>query len=157
MKLSKNFYLREFVRSQTATRKGIQNFPQPEYIENLKALCENVIQPARESLGKPIFVSSGYRSPELNEAIGGSRTSQHCEGEAADLDYSDNGKLFFEILYNVAVFDQLIWEFGDDLDPSWVHVSYKRNGDNRRQVLRAYKDKFGKTKYVQLNPEQLKI
>ncbi|KYC47872.1 MAG: Peptidase M15 [Candidatus Methanofastidiosum methylothiophilum] len=147
MKLSKNFTLEEFTKSQVAIRHGIPNTPSPEEIENLKALCENIIQPVRDHLGEAIFISSGYRSQALNTAIGGALGSQHQKGEAADLESRDNSKLFFAILSN-GNFDQLIWEFGDDNAPAWVHVSYRRDGKNRGQIFRALKSPSGHTKYI---------
>lgn len=147
MKLSKNFTLEEFTKSQVAIRHGIPNNPGAEEIENLKALCENVIQPVRDRLGEAIFVSSGYRSQALNTAIGGALGSQHQKGEAADLEAQDNSKLFFAIMSN-GNFDQLIWEFGGDNAPAWVHVSYRRDGKNRGQILRAFKSPQGRTKYI---------
>ncbi len=150
MKISANLTLKEVSKSLTATRRGIDNEPQGEHLTALINLANNVFQPIREHFAKPIFVSSGYRSPELNKAIGGSKTSQHCKGEAIDIDndareYPTNADIFWYV-YDHLDFDQMIWEFGDDKSPSWVHVSYKSEG-NRKQVLRASKSK-GRTVYT---------
>jgi len=150
MKISANLTLKEVTKSLTATRRGIDNEPKGEHLTALINLANNVFQPIREHFGNPIFVSSGYRSPELNKAIGGSKTSQHCKGEAIDIDndaleYPTNSDIFWYI-YDHLDFDQMIWEFGDDKSPSWVHVSYKSEG-NRKQVLRASKSK-GRTVYI---------
>jgi zinc D-Ala-D-Ala carboxypeptidase len=112
----------------------------------MKITAEKVFEPVRKALNRPIIVSSFYRSPKLNTAIGGSKTSQHCKGEAIDIDTGDfNNEVFYWIKNNL-VFDQLIWEFGDTKEPSWVHVSYSVNG-NRGQILRAYSEN-GETKYI---------
>ena len=150
MEISANLTLKEVSKSLTATRRGIDNEPQGEHLTNLIKLANNVFQPIREHFGKPIFVSSGYRSDKLNKAIGGSATSQHCKGEALDLDndgrgYPSNADIFWYI-YDHLDFDQLIFEFGSMENPSWVHVSYKSEG-NRKQVLRASKSN-GRTIYT---------
>jgi len=147
MQLSKNFYLSEFIFSSTAIRAGIDNYPGPKEIGNLQLLCENVLQPLRDHYRKPIRIGSGYRSQALNDFIpGSSKTSQHRTGEAADPDtVHDNGELF-EYIKNNLPFDQLIWEYGDDEDPDWIHVSYRSDGINRREVLRARKIE-GRTVY----------
>ena len=150
MKISTNLTLKEVSKSLTATRRGIYNEPQGEHLTNLITLANNVFQPIREHFGKPIFVSSGYRSQDLNKAIGGSQTSQHCKGEAIDIDndareYPTNADIFWYV-YDHLDFDQMIWEFGDDTNPSWVHVSYKSEG-NRKEVLRALKYR-GRTTYI---------
>ena len=115
---------------------------------NLVALCERVLDPARGELGMPITVSSGFRNTIINQLVGGAVNSQHTTGEAADLVCSDNAKLFNYIRNNL-IFDQLIWEFGDDIRPTWVHVSYSRQGVNRKEVLRA-KHINGKIKYFHI-------
>lgn len=149
MQLSKNLTLAEVMRSETAKRKGISNMPTPEHIENFKLLAERVFQPIREHFGKPIIISSGYRSKELNTAIGGALSSQHCQGEAIDIDMDGtditNAQVFNYIKDNLE-FDQLIWEFGTDTNPDWVHVSYESTGKQRKQILRAVK-KGGATSY----------
>ena len=149
MRLSKNLTLQEVTKSATAIKKGISNEPTIEHLENLKALAENIFQPMRDYFGVPIAVSSGYRSAELNRLIGGSSTSQHCKGEAIDIDCDIFGGLsnreVFEYIKEHLTFDQLIWEFGDDSNPDWVHVSYKK-GENRGQVLKAVRNS-GKISY----------
>lgn len=149
MQLSKNLTLAEVTRSETAKRKGISNMPTPQHIENFKLLAERVFQPIREHFGKPIIISSGYRSKELNTAIGGALSSQHCQGEAIDIDMDGtditNAQVFNYIKDNLE-FDQLIWEFGTDTNPDWVHVSYESTGKQRKQILRAVK-KGGATSY----------
>ena len=148
MKLSKNFSLSELTKSQTATRKGISNEPSTEHVENLIHLAESVLQPVRDHFGKPVAISSGYRSPELCEAIGSSSKSQHAKGEAADFEIPgvDNMQLATWINKNTD-FDQLILEFYEPGDPNsgWVHCSAVKEG-SRAQVLKATKVE-GKTKY----------
>ncbi len=144
MKLSKNFRLEELTASCTAANKGIDNVPGGEEIRNLRVLCEEVLQPARDKVGA-IFVSSGFRSAALNRLIGGSKNSQHCKGQAADVRCRDNAALF-EFIREHLPFDQLIWEFGDDVQPQWVHVSFSRT-KNRGQVLRAFREN-GRVRYV---------
>jgi hypothetical protein len=150
MQLSKNLALSEVTRSETAKRKGISNMPTPEHIENFKKLAENVFQPIRDHFAVPIRISSGYRSKELNTAIGGSLSSQHCQGEAIDIDMDGTtitNKQIFDFIKNNLNFDQLIWEFGTDKNPDWVHVSYESTGKQRKQILVA-KRVGGKTTYV---------
>jgi zinc D-Ala-D-Ala carboxypeptidase len=147
MKLSKNLTLKEVTKSDTANRLGIDNTPEDFDIKNLRAIAEEVFQPLRDHFGVPLFVSSGFRSKKLNKAIGGSKYSQHMVGEALDIDADvygrvTNRELFMFIKENL-IFDQLIWEFGDDDTPNWVHVSYKDKGQNRKQVKRAYRDSKG--------------
>ena len=149
MKLSQNFYLSEFLKSNTATRRGIKNIPTERHIEQMVKLCDNILQPLRNMLGYAVNISSGYRSKALNEAIGGSLTSQHSKGQAADLDndvYSGSNAEIFHAIKDNLDFDQLIWEFGDDNEPAWVHVSYVSHRRNRNQILVAYKEE-GKTRY----------
>jgi hypothetical protein len=159
MQLSKNLSLAEVTRSETAKRKGISNMPTPEHLENFKKLAEKVFQPIREHFGVPIHISSGYRSAALNKAIGGAGktvngvyipSSQHCTGEAIDIDMDGtsvtNAAIFNYIKDNLE-FDQLIWEFGTDTNPDWVHVSYESTGKQRKQILKA-KKVGGKTTYV---------
>lgn len=154
MKLSENFTLKEFTKSMTATRLGIDNTPDGEHLESAKALFENVVQPIREKFGIT-RINSGYRGPELNKAVGGSTRSQHCKGEAVDLecDKADNLEVAHWIRDNLE-FDQLISEFYEEGDPSsgWVHVSYKQDGSNRGQCLTAQRVE-GKTQYSVGLPE----
>ena len=148
MKLSNNFTLAELVKSQTAIRKNIRNEPGTAEINNLIHLAEAILQPVREHFGKPVMISSGYRSPELCEAIGSSAKSQHAKGEAADFEIAgvDNMQLAMWISKNT-IFDQLILEYYEPGDPNsgWVHCSAVKEGP-RAQVLKATKVE-GKTKY----------
>ena len=148
MKLSKNFTLSELTKSQTAVRKNIKNEPSTAHVENLIHLAETVLQPVRDHFGKPVVISSGYRSPELCEAIGSSSKSQHARGEAADFEIPgvDNMQLAMWINKNTD-FDQLILEFYEPGDPNsgWVHCSAVKEG-SRAQVLKASKVE-GRTKY----------
>ena len=151
MKLSEHLDLAEVTRSETAKRKGISNMPTPEHLENFKKLANNIFEPIRKHFGVPIHISSGYRSKALNTAIGGSLTSQHCYGEAIDIDMdgSSNGvtnKMVFEFIKANLNFDQLIWEFGTKDAPDWVHVSFETTGKQRKQILIAFKN-GGKTAY----------
>ncbi len=142
MNLSKHFTLGEFIHSDIAVRKGIDNTPTEEIINNLKALCTNVLEPIREYFKKPIRISSGYRSLALNKAIGGSKTSQHCLGCAVDFTVQDISvdEVFKNIIKMSINFDQNIQEFS-----AWSHISYLKSG-NRRQNLIAKKVN-GKTVY----------
>lgn len=138
MNITKDFTKFELIDSPTAREQKIDNTPTPEAMQALTSLAEDVLQPARDALGVPILVSSGYRSPELNRAVGGSPTSQHMRGEAVDVrcaSGADTARLFFYLLERGG-FDQLIWENGTDLAPHWIHVSYKRGGGNRGQAFR---------------------
>jgi hypothetical protein len=149
MKVSAHFSLAEFTRSESAKRHGVSNEPTPEHLQNLITLCEKVLEPIRMKFG-PINISSGYRSKALNHYIGGSLNSQHCEAKAADIDMDGMGGAtnteIFNYIKDSLDFDQLIWEFGDNNKPDWVHVSYNAP-KNRKQVLRALKVN-GKTAYA---------
>ena len=152
MQLSEHLSLAEVTRSDSAKRRGISNLPTPAHIENFKLLAENVFEPIRKHFGKPIHISSGYRSDALNKAIGGSKTSQHCTGEAIDIDMDGSAhgitnKMVFDYIKDNLNFDQLIWEFGTASNPDWVHVSYESTGKQRKQILRAVKS-GGATSYV---------
>jgi zinc D-Ala-D-Ala carboxypeptidase len=142
MNLSKHVTLAEFENSPTATTHGINNKMNESQIASAKLLCENVFEPLRLYLNIPIRISSGFRSVQVNRKIGGSTSSQHCKGEAMDIKIDAKG---FYFIKDKLEFDQLIWEFGNDEQPSWVHVSYKKSG-NRKQVLKATK-RNGKTIY----------
>ena len=150
MKISDNITYAEAIHSNTAKRKGIDNTPNPTQVENMKITAEKIFQPLREWVGGPIKINSFFRSPELNEAIGGSKTSQHCKGQALDIDdvygYKTNAEMYSWVKENLN-FDQMIWEFGTDMNPNWVHISYVSEEDNRNRCLKAYKDKYNKTKY----------
>jgi hypothetical protein len=152
MKLSENLSLSEIIRSESAKRKGVSNMPTEEHIANLKVLAEKVFQPIRENFRVPILISSGYRSKELNAAVGGSLTSQHCSGEAIDIDmdgtpHGVTNADVFNYIKDKLEFDQIIAEFPKNGNPDWVHVSYKVKGSNRKQVLVAKKIN-GKTTYL---------
>ena len=148
--ISKNISYKEGVYSNTAIRLGINNTPNDEQLECMELIAEKVFQPLREWVGKPIKINSFFRSPELNTAIGGSSKSQHCKGQAIDIDdtfgHISNAEMYHWIKDNLD-FDQMIWEFGDDNNPNWVHVSYVSPEENRNRCLKAYKEK-GKTKYM---------
>lgn len=148
MNLSKNFTLAEFTKSQTALRQGIDNIPEEKHLSAAKLLCENVLQKVREHFG-PVSINSGYRGPKLNEAVGGAKTSQHCNGEAADIEVPGvaNAEVAQWIVDNL-VFDQVILEFYTPgiPDSGWVHVSYNSDGPQRRSILTAMKEN-GKTVY----------
>lgn len=150
MQLSEHFELAEFTKSNTAKRAGISNTPTEGHIANIKLLCEKVLEPIRTHFDRPLLLSSGYRSAALNAVTpGASSTSQHSSGEAVDIDMDGtnvtNAQIFNYIKDNLE-FDQLIWEFGTDSNPDWVHVSYESNGRQRKQILRAKKHN-GKTAY----------
>lgn len=141
MMISKNFTLAELCNSAAAKRFGISNNPDDKVIKNLELLAKNILQPIRDHFEKPIHVVSGYRSPGLNKKVGGAANSQHLTGQAVDIDNDNtsisNAEIFNYIKENLK-FDQLIWEFGNDESPDWVHVSYSTKP--RKQILRAYKD-----------------
>jgi hypothetical protein len=151
MQLSKHLALAEVTRSNEAKRKGISNEPTPEHLKNFQLLAEKVFEPIREHFAVPIKISSGYRSAALNKAIGGAASSQHCSGEAIDIDMDGtsitNAAIFNYIKDNLN-FDQLIWEFGTKANPDWVHVSYESTGKQRKQNLRATRNAAGKTVYA---------
>ena len=148
--ISKHISYKESVYSNTATRKGIKNEPNEEQLNNMQLIAEKVFEPVRKWVGGPIKINSFFRCPELNKAIGGSSKSQHCHGQAIDIDdtfgKATNAEMYHWIKDNLD-FDQMIWEFGDDDNPAWVHVSYVSHEKNRNRCLKAYKEK-GKTKYI---------
>jgi len=148
--ISKHISYKEGVYSRTALRRGIKNNPNAEQMENMITIAEKVFEPLRIWVGGPIKINSFFRSPELNKAIGGSGKSQHCHGQAIDID-DTFGKMsnaeMYEFIKENLDFDQIIWEFGDDNNPDWVHVSYVSAEENRKRCLKAYKEK-GKTKYM---------
>lgn len=145
--ITKNFTLSELIYSETANKLNINNMPSPEEYECLKYLCENILQPLRDQLNKPILINSGYRGPELNKAVKGVSTSQHCKGQAADIEIKgmSNYDLACFIRDNF-IFDQLILEFANnlsnDINSGWVHVSLKKEG-NRKQCLTIKSSKTG--------------
>lgn len=149
--ISKHISLKEATKSNTAERLGIENFPNNDTLIQMQALAENIFEPLREHVGGPIYITSFYRSPELNKAIGGSSKSQHCLGQAIDVDDvlgRATNKEMFEYIKDNLDFDQLIWEFGDDNNPNWVHVSYNAAG-NRGNILQAVKED-GRTIYKKM-------
>ena len=149
MGISKHISNKEGVYSRTALRLGIENKPNKEQLANMKLLAENIFEPLRSYVGGPIKINSFFRSPELNKAIGGSTKSQHCHGQAIDIDDTfgrcTNAEMY-EFIKKHLDFDQMIWEFGNDKNPDWVHVSYVSPEKNRNRCLLAYKDN-GKSKY----------
>jgi hypothetical protein len=147
MKVSKHLTLAELTHSETAIKLGIVNQPNQLQLANLVRLAEKVFEPTREHFKVPIYISSGYRIMNLNQAVKGSITSQHCSGEAIDIDQKGGkvtNKMIFDFIKDNLKFDQLIYEFGTKDNPDWVHVSY--SDKNRNQVLRA-KRVNGKTIY----------
>lgn len=148
-KISQHITYTEAIYSNTAKRRGIDNTPSPSQVETMKITADKIFEPLRSWVGGPIKVTSMFRSPNLNTAIGGSKTSQHMKGQAMDLDdvygYKTNAEMYHWIKENLN-FDQLIWEFGTDANPNWIHVSYVNDEDNRNRCLKAYR-KNGKTKY----------
>jgi hypothetical protein len=152
MQLSEHLSLAEVTRSETAKRKGVSNMPTEAHITNFKLLAEKVFEPIRNHFGKPIHISSGYRSEALNKAIGGAKSSQHCSCEAIDIDMDGSAhgitnKMVFDYIKDNLEFDQLIWEFGTSTNPDWVHVSYESTGKQRKQILKAVKS-GGATSYL---------
>ncbi|WP_296683203.1 D-Ala-D-Ala carboxypeptidase family metallohydrolase [Flavobacterium sp.] len=149
MQLSKNLSLSEMIRSESAKRLGINNMPTQEHLDNMKKLAINIFQPIREHFNIPIHISSGYRSLALNKAIKGASTSQHCKGEAMDIDMDATNitnKQIFNYIKDNLVFDQLIWEGSGKDNPDWVHVSYSTSGKQRKQILKT-NDKKTYTNY----------
>ena len=148
--ISKHISYKEGVYSRTATRLNIDNNPDDRQILNMCLIADEVFEPLRMWVGGPIKINSFFRSPELNIAIGGSSKSQHCQGQAIDLDdtfgRATNAEMY-EFIKKHLDFDQMIWEFGDDDNPDWVHVSYISTKENRNRCLKAYKDK-GKSRYM---------
>ena len=149
--ISKHISYKEGIRSTTADRLGIDNKPGQVELINMEVIAERIFEPLREWVGGPIRINSFYRSQKLNKAIGGSKRSQHIEGRAMDIDdtygHKTNAEMFNFIKQNLD-FDQMIWEFGTDDNPNWVHVSYVSEDSNRNRCLKAYKDANNKTKYM---------
>ena len=147
--ISKHISYKEATYSNTAMRKGIDNIPNDEQLNNMELIAEKIFEPLRKHVGGPIKINSFFRCPKLNEAIGGSSKSQHCHGQAIDLDdtfgKATNAEMYHWIKNNLD-FDQMIWEFGDEDNPAWVHVSYVSPEKNRNRCLKAYKENK-KTKY----------
>ena len=147
--ISNHISYKEGVYSNTALRRDIDNIPNEKQLTNMKLLAEKVFEPLRSYVNGPIKINSFFRSVDLNKAIGGSSKSQHCKGQAIDLDdtfkRSTNAEMY-EFIKEHLDFDQLIWEFGDDNNTNWDHVSYISEKENRNRCLKAYKEKK-KTKY----------
>ena len=143
---------KEATKSVTALRLGIDNTPNGNVIGNMRLLAHWIFEPLREWVGGPIKINSFYRSKALNEAIGGSTSSQHCQGRAMDIDdiygHKTNAEMFYWIKENLN-FDQMIWEFGNEENPDWVHISYVSEDKNRNKILKAVRDD-GKTKYIDI-------
>jgi hypothetical protein len=155
MKISEHCTYKEGIRSTTALRLGIDNTPDIETLKAMELVAEKVFEPVREFIARPIRVNSFFRSKALNTAIGGSKTSQHMKGQAMDIDipygHEANAKMFDFIKDNLD-FDQLIWEFGDDKNPDWIHVSYACDASNRNIILKAVKEN-GRTKYIRIDQD----
>ena len=147
--ISKHISYREGTLSTTAIRLGIDNIPNDEQLNNMELISEKIFEPLRKWVGGPIKINSFFRCPDLNKAIGGSSKSQHCKGQAMDIDDTfgrvTNAEMYHFIKEHLD-FDQMIWEFGDDDNPDWVHVSYVSSEDNRNRCLQAYRV-AGKTNY----------
>ena len=148
-RISKHITYAEGIHSNTAKRKGIDNTPNQTQVEAMKLLASEIFEPLREWVGGPIKVNSFFRSVALNEAIGGVASSQHCKGQAIDIDdvygRKSNAEMYNWIKENLS-YDQIIWEFGTAMQPNWIHISYVSEEENRNKCLKAYKE-HGKTKY----------
>ena len=148
--ISEHVSYTEGVYSITAKRLGLKNEPTEEHLSNMELLSEKVFEPLRKHVNGPVKINSFYRGPDLNKAIGGSSKSQHCNGQAIDIDdtygYMSNADMYKYIKNNLS-FDQMIWEFGNTKNPDWIHVSYVNEEANRNRCLLAYKDENNKTKY----------
>lgn len=155
-RISKHISYKEATRSATALRLGIDNKPNEYHLQNMEMVAKKVFEPLREAVDAPIKINSFYRCEELNKAIGGSSKSQHCQGRAIDIDdvYGNvsNAFMYYYIKDNLD-FDQLIWEFGTNDSPDWVHVSYVDEDSNRKRCLKAIREN-GKTKYIDITNEQ---
>ena len=150
--ISKHISEKEATKSITAMRLGLANTPDGNILTNMKTVAENVFEPLRKWVNGPIKINSFYRSETLNKAIGGSSKSQHCEGKAMDIDdiygHKSNAEMFNYIKENLN-FDTIIWEFGNEENPDWVHVSYVSDSVNRNRILKAVRNK-GKTQYIDI-------
>ena len=149
MKISDHITYAEAIHSNTAKRKGIDNTPSEVQVLSMKLLANKIFEPLRKWVGGPIKVNSFFRSITLNEAIGGVASSQHCKGQAIDIDdvygYKTNAEMYKWVQENLD-FDQMIWEFGTDMQPNWIHISYVSEEENRNKCLKAYKE-HNRTKY----------
>ena len=152
MRISTHISYEEATRSSTAIRKGIDNTPNNEQLANMALVAFRVFEPLRAFYGVPIAVNSFFRSVELNRAVGGSSSSQHCKGQAIDIDDTLGGvtnRMMFEYIKDNLEFDQLIWEFGDMHNPAWVHFSY--DGEHNRGIVLRASSLNGKTVYSQFD------
>ena len=149
MIISKHISYNEAIKSQTAIRHGIDNNPGRSEIIRMRTIAEFVFEPIREYFNRPIYISSFYRCHELNRLLGSTSKSQHVKGEAMDIDCDSINGLIFDYIKDNLKFDQLIWEFGDETNPDWVHVSFTNNRVNRMRVLRAIREN-GLTRYIKL-------
>lgn len=149
MRVSKHISYREATHSATAKRRGLDNTPNQEQLENMYKVAEFIFEPLRLFVGGPIKINSFFRSGDVNKAVGGTSRSQHCKGQAIDIDdvfgHKTNAEMFQYVRENLD-FDQMIWEFGSNNNPSWLHISYVSKAENRNRILRAVK-RNGKTKY----------
>ena len=147
--ISKHISYKEATFSQTALRRDLDNTPNDEQLKCMEEVAENIFEPLREWVGGPIKVNSFFRGLLLNTAIGGAKASQHMKGQAIDIDdtfgHTTNAKMYYWIKENLD-FDQIIWEFGDDKNPNWIHISYVSPEENRNRCLLAYKEN-GRSKY----------
>lgn len=161
MRLSENFHLSEFTKSKTAIKFGINNQPNYDQEQALRYLVEKGLQPMRSAIGQ-LHISSGLRVPELNARLGGSLTSYHCLGMASDIDNDGvanaptNEEVFFYIMHNLP-YTELIWEFGNDFNPAWVHYALEQGKEDAKEALIAYKDNEGKTNYVDFSLANLEL
>ena len=148
--ISEHISYKEATHSATALRRNLDNTPNDEQLKCMEEVAENLFEPLRKWVGGPIKVNSFFRGKPVNTAIGGSRTSQHMKGQAIDIDdtfgYKTNAEMYHYIKDNLD-FDQMIWEFGNDKNPSWVHISWVSHRPNRKKLTIAYKEN-GKTKYI---------
>jgi hypothetical protein len=150
-RISQHISFKEATKSYTAIKHGIDNTPDQVQLNNMIEVAENIFEPVRVHYGVPIGVSSFFRSKGVNQRVGGSSTSQHMSGEAIDMDADTyggitNAQIFYYIKKNL-MFDQLIWEFGDEDEPNWVHCSYVTDRPNRRKITIAYRNSDGKVRY----------
>ena len=148
--ISEHISYKEATHSNTALRRNLDNTPNDEQLKCMEEVAENLFEPLRKWVGGPIKVNSFFRGKPVNTAIGGSRTSQHMKGQAIDIDdtfgYKTNAEMYHYIKDNLD-FDQMIWEFGNDDNPDWVHISYVSEDKNRNRCLKAYREN-GKTRYM---------
>jgi hypothetical protein len=149
--ISEHITYKEATRSGTAVRMGIENIPDETELRRMKLVANKCFEPIRNHYGRPLTVTSFFRSNALNKEKKGSSTSQHCKGEAIDFDANSDNKMIFNWMLKNLEFDQLIWEYGDDNEPAWIHVSYTEQKPNRQEALRVSKDKEGNDVYTRLN------